>query len=208
MFGSLTGVSTGAAYLTLFSFVLIESGIPVGLLLPGDSLLFGAGLLAANPRSGVAFWPVILLVTVAGVLGDTVGYEIGRRAGRPWLMNRDGWLGARHVDRAEAFTKRFGWAALVLARFTPWVRSFVPVISGIGRMRYLVFVAANLVGAFAWALSIVGLGYYAYHVPWLRNVAFALTGAGIVFALAVIVVQLVGRWRRIRRGRVHDHDRL
>jgi membrane-associated protein len=208
MFGSLTGVSTGAAYLILFSFVLIESGIPVGLLLPGDSLLYGAGLLAANPQSGVAFWPVILIVTVAGVLGDTVGYEIGRRAGRPWLMNRDGWLGARHVDRAEAFTKRFGWAALVFARFTPWVRSFVPVISGIGRMRYLVFVAANLVGAFAWALSIVGLGYYAYHVPWLRNVAFALTGVGIVFALAVIVVQLVGRWRRIRRGRVHDHDRL
>lgn len=208
MFGSLTGVSTGAAYIILFSFVLIESGIPVGLLLPGDSLLFGAGLLAANPDSGISFWPVVALVTVGGTLGDIVGYAIGRRAGRPWLMNRDGWLGARHVDRAEAFTKRFGWAALVLARFTPWVRSFVPVISGIGRMKYLVFTLTNVVGAFAWAMSVVGLGYYAYHVPWLRNVAIGLTAAGIAFAVAVIAVQLVGRARRKRRGQVQSRDEL
>jgi membrane-associated protein len=208
MFGSLTGVSTGAAYLILFSFVLTESGIPAGLLLPGDSLLFGAGLLSANPNSGVSFWPVITLVTLGGTLGDTIGYEIGRRAGRPWLMNREGRLGSHHVDRAEAFTKRFGWAALVLARFAPWVRSFVPIIAGIGRMRYVVFVLANLLGAFAWAMSVVGLGYYAYHVPWLRNVAFALTGVGIALAVVVIIVQLVGRARRKRRGQVQSRDRL
>jgi membrane-associated protein len=198
LFGvNLGDFSAGAAYAIVFVFVLVESGVPAGLLLPGDSLLFGAGLLAAAPGSSLSIPLLVALTCVAGVLGDAAGYELGRRAGRPWLLRRQGRLNASHVARAEVFTARYGWLALVAARFIPWVRSFVPMLAGIGRMRYAVFTVANLIGALAWGTSITLLGYYAYHVPWLRNVATVLTVIVLSAALVMTTAQLV-RSRRQR----------
>lgn len=195
----LSSLSTGAVYLVLFGFVLLESGLPVGLVLPGDSLLFGAGLLAAVPDSGLSLAALVALSTVGGIIGEVIGYETGRRAGRPWLLRHEGrHMNAERLDRAEHFTANYGFLTLVVARFLPWVRSFVAPLAGITRMRYASFMAANVFGAVVWSVSIIVLGYYAYRVHWLRWAAFVITLVAIAAALALSVRQYV-RHRAARR---------
>jgi membrane-associated protein len=191
--GDLQGLSATAVYITLFSLVFVESGLLVGFLLPGDSVLFAAGLLAAEPGSGLSLPLLAAGAFVAAVAGDATGYWTGRRFGRPWLLRRAS-RAARHVERAERFYDRYGWWAVVVARFIPWVRTFTPILAGIARMPYPRFASANLVGAGAWGSGLVALGYVASSVPAVKWAAYAVAGTAI---LASIVVPLVG-WVRAR----------
>lgn len=191
----LDGFSTGVVYLLVLGFVFIESGILVGFFLPGDSLLFGAGLLAASPYSDVSLWPMAIGVTVAAVAGDAVGYLTGRRLGRPWLERRPKMT--HHIERAEAFYERWGPIAVVVARWFPWLRTATPVIAGIARMPYRRFVVANVIGALSWGMGLVLLGYYSYEISWLRATAITI---GLTSAAIMIVVSLV-RLVRARRAR-------
>lgn len=192
-------LSAGAVYVVLFTLVFVESGLLVGFFLPGDSVLFTAGLLAAEPGTGLSLPVLAGGVFVAAVAGDAVGYWSGRRLGRPWLLRRAG-RAARHVERAERFYERYGWWAVVVARFIPWVRTFTPIVAGIGRMSYPRFLSANLVGAAVWGSGLVVLGYVGHSVPAVKWAAYVVAGVAI---LASFVVPLVG-WARRRRDRPAD----
>jgi membrane-associated protein len=190
----LASLTAGAVYLVVFVLVFVESGLLVGFFLPGDSVLFTAGLLAAEPGSGLRVDLLAVGVFVAAVAGDAVGYWTGRRLGRPWLLRRAG-RAARQVEAAERFYHRYGWAAVVVARFIPWVRTFTPIVAGVASMPYRRFLSANLVGAVCWGSGLIVLGYVAHAVPWVKWLAYTVAGIAI---LASIVVPIVG-WARNRR---------
>jgi membrane-associated protein len=201
----LASLGTGAVYAVLLALVFVESGLLVGFLLPGDSILFAAGLLAAQPASRLSL-PLLAIGTfLAASAGNAVGWWTGRRFGRPWLLHRAG-RAARHVERAEEFYRRYGWFAVVVARFIPWARTFVPVAAGVARMPPARFASATLVGAAIWGSGLIVLGYYAAGIPWLRTLAYVVAGTAVA---ASILVPLAG-WllRRSRAaGRVPDAGR-
>lgn len=178
--------------------IFVESGLLVGFLLPGDSILFTAGLLAGAPGSALSLPVLVTGVFVAAVAGNAVGYWTGRRFGRPWFLRRAG-RAARHVERAEQFYLRYGWLAVVVARFVPWARTFVPIVAGVAGMTTARFVSATLVGATVWGAGLIVLGYYANGVPWLKTLAYVV--AGVAIAASVLVP--LGAWllRRFRAGR-------
>lgn len=192
-----------AVYVVLFGFVFVETGILVGFFLPGDSILFTAGLLSAEPGTALSFPVLVVGVTVAAVAGDTVGYWTGARLGRPWL---DGWAGRRgekvqeRLREAEAFYDRWGQWAVVVCRFIPWVRTFTPILAGVARMPYRKFLVANVAGALCWGAGLVTLGHLAHSVPWLRTAAYAVAAVAVVGSFVAAGVALV-RSRRRRQPR-------
>lgn len=188
----LASLSAGGVYAVLFILVFVESGLLVGFALPGDTVLFAAGLLAAREGSQLSL-PVLALGTAAcAVAGDAVGYWTGRRFGRPWVERRAG-RAAKHLPRAEEFYARWGISAVVIARFIPWVRTFTPIVAGAARMPYPRFLAANVVGALLWGAGLILLGYAAHSVPWVRHAAYAVAAASIV---ATVVAGVAGRRHR------------
>lgn len=197
----LGGLTAPAVYGVVLGFVFVESGLLVGFLLPGDTILFGAGLLSGQPGTGVSLPVLATGAFAAAVLGDSVGYRIGARLGRSWVEHRveRGRLDPRHLRRAEAFYRRWGWWAVVTARWVPWVRTFTPVLAGTGRMPYRRFLSANVVGALAWAVGLTVLGNLAASTPALRHASYAV---GAAFVLASVVVGVVG-WLRRREARSH-----
>ena len=195
----LTDLTTAAVYAVVLTLVFVESGLLVGFFLPGDSVLFTAGLLAAEPGSGLRVELLSGGVFVAAVAGDAVGYWTGRRFGRPWLLRRAG-RAARHVATAERFYERYGWGAVVVARFVPWVRTFTPVVAGVARMGYPRFLSANLVGAAVWGSGLVVLGHVGYSVPWVKWTAYAVAGTAIVLSIVAPITAWAVRSRRRRRA--------
>ncbi len=191
----LQAMTAGAVYAVVFMLVFVESGLLVGFFLPGDSVLFTAGLLAATPGSRLSFPLLTAGVVVAAVTGDATGYWTGRRFGRPWLVRRAG-RGLRRVEQAERFYQRFGWSAIVVARFIPWVRTFTPIVAGVARMAYPRFLSANVVGALSWGAGLVLLGYIGHRSEPVRWATYAVACTAI---LASILVPLVS-WRRARRS--------
>jgi len=144
--------------LGIIAIVFAESGLLVGFFLPGDSLLFTAGLLASN---GTLNLPVIMIGSaLAAVAGDQVGYMIGRRAGPALFRRPDSRLfHKKNVERAKAYFDEHGSKTIILARFIPVIRTFVPVVAGVGQMEYRRFVTFNLVGGVAWGAGMPVLGY-------------------------------------------------
>ncbi len=144
--------------LGLFAIVFAESGLLAGFFLPGDSLLFTAGLLASD---GHLNFPLIVTgCFIAAVAGDQVGYVIGRRYGPAVFKRPDSrFFHQRNVDRAQTYFAAHGARTVVLARFIPVIRTFTPVVAGVGRMDYRKFVTFNIVGGFLWAVGVTSLGY-------------------------------------------------
>jgi membrane-associated protein len=189
----LATLTSVALLAVVWGIVFVESGLLVGFFLPGDSVLFAAGLLAADPRTEVSIWVLATGVVVAAVTGDAVGYTIGRRGGRPVLERREGkLLGPGALRRAEGFYERWGWWSIVIARWIPWIRTFCPVVAGAARMPYPHFLSANVVGALVWGAGLTVLGYWAASLPGLRDATIAVgitvatvtTGAAVVRSLA------------------------
>ena len=147
-----------AGYLGLFAIIFAESGILIGLFLPGDSLLFTTGFLASQGYLDV--WVLIPLLFTAAFLGDSTGYWIGDKVG-PKIFNRPKsfWFNPENVEKTRAFFEKHGAQAVVLARFLPIVRTFIPVMAGVGEMKYRTFVFYNAVGAFLWATGLTLGGY-------------------------------------------------
>jgi membrane-associated protein len=148
-----------AGYIGLFAIVFAESGLLIGFFLPGDSLLFTAGFLASQNFLNV--WILVPLVFAAAILGDNVGYAFGRRVGPRIFKKEDSlFFHKDHIRRAEEFYKAHGPKTLVLARFTPVVRTFAPIVAGVGRMHYPTFLFYNILGAVLWAIGMPLLGYF------------------------------------------------
>lgn len=154
------GLVAWGGYLGMSLIVFAETGLLIGFFLPGDSLIVTAGLLAAT--SGIVnVYLLGLLLTVASILGNTVGYAIGAATG-PRLFNRDNSLlfNKRHLYRAHAFYEKHGGKTIILARFMPIVRTFVPVVAGMGQMEYRRYMQYNIVGGVAWIWSMLFIGYF------------------------------------------------
>lgn len=175
--------------------VFVETGILVAFWLPGDSVLFAAGLLAGS-RDDVNILFLVFIIFLAAFIGDQVGYVLGRKYGRSYLERRDSEKIRKMVTRAEGFYEKYGWSAVILARFYPWIRTFMPPIAGIGKMNYYKFLAANALGAFLWGVGITLLGYYAASIPALKGSARAIA---IFFVLLTIVLG-VRNYIRARRA--------
>ncbi|MGZ4612838.1 MAG: DedA family protein [Kineosporiaceae bacterium] len=178
--------------------IFVESGIVVGFLLPGDSILFTAGLLAGEPTSSLSL-PVLAVGSfLFAATGNVVGYWTGSRFGRPWLLARAG-RAVRHVERAERFYARYGWFAVVAARFIPWARTFTPVAAGVAHMSRPRFLSATVVGAAVWGGGLVLLGYLAHDVPWLARLAYVVAALAIGAAVVLPLAGWAGARHRRRR---------
>lgn len=186
--------------LLICGIVFVETGLLIGFFLPGDSLLFTAGLLVATGAMQINIWVLILLIALCAFAGDQLGYYIGRKAG-PVVFNRpeSRFFHQDNVRRAEAFFARHGGKAVVLARFIPVIRTFTPVVAGVGRMHYATFIAYNAIGGAFWALSVTLLGYIlGDRVPFVRdNLDLIFLG---VIALTLIFV-VAGLFRPGKRQR-------
>jgi membrane-associated protein len=164
------------------AFLFIETGLLVGFFLPGDSLLFTAGLLVATGTVHVNILLLGAAAFVAAFAGDQTGYLIGGKAG-PAVFNKPGsrWFRSEHADRAHEFFEKYGRRSVVLARFVPIVRTFLPVTAGVARMRYRTFIAFNAIGALLWGVGVPLLGFWLGRYDWI--------GANIdlIFILIVVV---------------------
>ena len=187
-------------YAILFLIVFAETGLVVTPFLPGDSLLFAAGALAGGGSLDIRF--VALLLLIAAIAGDAVNYAMGRAAGTRviHLARTDPrwgrWINPAYLQRAHDFFVRHGGKAIVLGRFMPIVRTFVPFVAGAAEMSYPAFAFYNITGAFAWVGLCLGAGYLFGNVPVVKD-NFSLVALGIVF---VSVLPMFIEYVRYRRG--------
>lgn len=173
--------------------IFAETGLLVGFFLPGDSLLFTAGLLVSTGAMPVNIWVLMGLLIVSGFVGNQLGYFIGYKAG-PSIFNKpDSRLFKKqHVDSAHAFFEKHGGKALILARFVPIVRTFVPVIVGVAKMDIKKFVLFNAIGAVLWAGGVTLLGYIlGNRVPWVRDNLDIIFIAIVAISVIPIIVELL-----------------
>ena len=173
-------------YLALGAIVFVETGILIAFFLPGDSILFAAGLVAAT-RDDTNIVFLVTIIFIAAFLGDQVGYVLGRKYGRSYLERHSSPRIERMIARAENFYEKYGWSAVILARFYPWIRTFMPPIAGIGKMNYYKFLAANALGAFLWGVGITTLGYYAASIPALKDSSRAIAAFFIILTIALTI---------------------
>jgi membrane-associated protein len=173
-------------YLIVGVIVFVETGILLGFFLPGDSLLFSAGLVAAA-YGNINIVILVSVVFLAAFFGDQVGFVIGRVYGRPYLDKRTSKRMQALIVRADRFYEQTGWWAVVTARFFPWVRTFVPVIAGASRMNYYKFLSANALGAFLWGVGITLAGFYAASIPWVKTFSYAIAAFFIIASIASMV---------------------
>lgn len=191
----------------LLLIVFAESGLLIGFFLPGDSLLFVAGMVAAGTFAdafpkvgevsfGVPMWVLLAGIFVAAFLGDQVGYAFGRKVGPGLFRKEDSKLFKRaYVDKAQVFFEHHGPRAVILARFVPIVRTFCPIVAGVGHMEYRTFVRYNVVGALLWGVGVTLLGYFLGSVPVVRdNIELAILVV-VAVSLGPVVVEFV-RHRR------------
>ena len=155
-------------YLILFLIVFCETGLVVTPFLPGDSLLFVAGAIAA--AGGMNIHLLVVLLIIAAILGDAVNYSIGHYIGPRVLKNRDSrWLNPRHLERAHAFYERHGGKTIIIARFVPIVRTYAPFVAGAASMPYPKFALYNISGAVLWVVSLGYAGYFFGNIPVIKN---------------------------------------
>ncbi len=160
-------------YVVLGLIVFVETGILLGFFLPGDSILFSAGLVAAA-RDDINIVILISVIFLAAFIGDQVGFVIGRKLGRPYLERSKSPRMQRMLVKSERFYDRYGWWSVVIARYIPWVRTFVPPIAGSVKMNYYKFLSANVLGAFLWGVGITLAGFYSGSLPWVKNISYGL----------------------------------
>jgi membrane-associated protein len=190
--------------------VFAETGLLIGFFLPGDSLLFVAGFLASKPK-GLPHLPSIGLVVpvlvVAAFVGNQVGYLIGRRFGPSVFDRPDSRLfSQRNVARTRAFFEHHGTKALVLARFVPIVRTFVPVLAGVGRMDQRTFVTANAIGAVVWAGGVTVLGYFLGQIDAIKNNIELAAIAVVAVSLLPVGIEVLRHRRASSAGDPTSHD--
>jgi membrane-associated protein len=191
----------------LFAIIFAESGLMVGFFLPGDSLLFAAGLFSVRGTL-----PNIAIISigcaVAAVVGDQVGYSVGHKAGPSLFRRPDSRLFKQeYLAKAEEFFEHYGAKAIVLARFVPIVRTFVPVVAGAGSMHYRTFLRYNIIGGVLWAVLFTQAGYWlGKRYPWMVNKIDVLAVVIIAFSLIPIAIEFLRHRRRSARTLAASND--
>ena len=194
---SLADLIRWGGYLVLVAIVFCETGLLVGFFLPGDSLLITAGLVAA--AGSLDIWLLNLLLIPAAIIGDSVGYAIGYRAG-PRLFTKEQSLlfSRKHLLRTREFYEKYGGKTIVLARFIPLLRTFAPVVAGIGQMRYRRFLFYNVFGGFLWVASLTWAGYLlGTLIPDISRYIHIVVLVVILLSMVPVVVEL---WKARRRA--------
>ena len=190
----------------LFLVIFAESGLLFGFFLPGDSLLFTAGMVAAGVFSGTEIgkdvdfniWVLVIGCFVAAVAGDQVGYLFGRRVGRALFRRPDSRLFKReHLEKAEGFFAHYGPKAIILARFVPIVRTFCPIVAGASSMHYATFVRFNVIGGLLWGVGVTLLGYFFGQIDVIEhNFEYAILTVIVVSTLPIVIEVLRHRRRQ------------
>lgn len=178
-------------YAILFLVVFCETGLVVTPFLPGDSLLFACGALAAASPDGMNIVTVMVIFIVASVLGDACNYEIGKHVGMNLVKITHGFVKQEHITKAETFYAKHGHKAIFLARFVPIVRTFAPFVAGIGQMSYMIFAKYNVIGALVWVWLFVGGGYFFGNLPFVKQNFSLITLGIIVVSLIPVVVEFI-----------------
>ena len=181
-------------YVLLFAIVFTETGVVVMPFLPGDSLLFVVGALAA--AGGMDITTVMAVLVAAALTGDNANYWIGRWAGpRVFRLEHSRWFSRKYLERTHAFYERHGGKAIIIARFVPIVRTYVPFVAGIGTMPYARFLGFSVVGALVWVVSLCQAGYWFGNIPLVKD----NLGAVIVIIVAISVTPIAVEFLRARR---------
>ena len=186
-------------FAALFVVIFAETGLVIFPLLPGDSLLFLSGTVVAT--AGIDIHLLVLTLFTAAVLGDSVNYAVGRFIGpiafhRPQETILGRWLKPEYLERTHRFYEKYGGFAIIVGRFVPIVRTFVPFFAGVGAMTYKKFLAFNIIGAAAWVGSLAYAGYLFGNIPWVKDNLAWIVVAIVIVSLIPIVVQYVKERRR------------
>jgi len=159
--------------------------------LPGDSLIFAAGAIAALPHTGLNTFVLFLILAIAAIVGDTSNYWIGHYIGPKVFTSNSRWLKKEHLDRTQAFYEKHGGKTIFLARFIPIIRTFAPFVAGIGKMRYGYFISYNVVGGIVWTSLFLGAGHFFGNLPVVRDNFSLVIIAIIVISLIPAVVEYI-----------------
>lgn len=196
MFDVVSVVKAGG-YLAVGGIIFAESGLLIGFFLPGDSLLFTAGVLASQGYLDIA---VLIIITFgAAVIGDTVGYLFGKKMG-PKIFTRDQsiFFDKQHIIRAQKFYDHHGGKAITLARFMPVVRTFAPIVAGVGKMSYKSFASYNVLGALLWAVGLPLVGFFAgSYIPDVDKYLLPIVAGILLLSVSPAIIHLIR----------HKHDR-
>ena len=188
-------------YAVLFLIIFAETGIVIVPFLPGDSLLFAAGAFCAKPETGLNVHLMAALLFVAAFIGDTVNYWIGAKVGPVVFKRNDSiFLRKKHLEQAHTFFEKYGGRAIILARFVPIVRTFVPFVAGIGGMRYSQFIAYNAIGAFVWIYFFAYAGFWFGNQPFVQKNFKLVILAIIIVSVVPIIVELWRGWRENKKS--------
>lgn len=177
-------------YAILFLIVFCETGLVVTPFLPGDSLLFAAGAVAATVPGSMNVHVVVLLLIVAAILGDGVNYHLGALMGDR-VRNGNRFIRKEYLDRTHAFYEKHGAKTIIIARFVPIVRTFAPFVAGVGKMTYAKFLAYNVIGAIVWVVSLTYLGYALGNVPVVKKNFELVVLSIIVISILPAVIEIL-----------------
>ncbi len=184
----------GWVYLILFAIIFVETGVVIMPFLPGDSLLFAAGMLAAQYPESLNVLYVILLLIVAAFLGDTANYFIGKyfgeRALRIKIFGRN-FVKQEHIDKTHGFFEKYGATTIIIARFVPFVRTLAPFVAGVGHMKYRTFLSYNLIGALVWVIGLTLAGYFLGQIEIIRNNFEKVVLLIIFISIVPIIVSII-----------------
>lgn len=184
-------------YLFLFAIIFIETGLVIFPFLPGDSLIFAASAMAANPKYQLNIWLIYLIVALAAIIGDSINYSIGEwsaKAGakHAWFNNL---INQKNRLAAEKFFERHGPITIVIGRFIPFIRTFIPFISGASKMHYRKFITYNILGGLAWTALFTIIGFFFGNIPVVQN-HFSLIIIAIIL-VSVVPIGIVSLKRKI-----------
>lgn len=183
-------------YVLMFLVIFCETGLVVTPFLPGDSLLFALGALSALP-DGLDVWTLLISLTIAGILGDTVNYHIGKYLGPKVFKENSRFFKTEYLTQTQDFYNRWGAFTIVAARFAPIVRTFAPFVAGIGAMNYKKFIAYNVFGAIAWVFTFILAGHFFGNIPVIkRNFTIVIFGVIFVSILPMLIPWAKSRFKR------------
>ncbi|MFZ6991012.1 DedA family protein [Curtobacterium sp. RRHDQ66] len=199
------------AVLVVCAIIFAETGLLIGFIFPGDSLLVITGLFAfdrGGAIGGIPIWVAALMIGAAAFLGGELGYYIGKKAGPPIFERKEsGLFSKENVDRTNAFFHRFGPLAVILARFVPVVRTFLPIAAGVGRMNYKKYSLYNAIGAVIWGVGVTFLGYFLGYIPFVADLVRNYIDLILIAAVLVTVVPMaLTYFRNARKAKKEEQE--
>ena len=181
----------------LFIVIFAESGILIGFFLPGDSLLFTVGLMIGGGVIQTPIWVACLAISISAVIGDQIGYFIGKKSG-PKVFNKpeSKLFSHKNVERAENFFQKYGAKAVIFAHYVPIMRTFIPVAAGVGNMKYSYYLRNNIIGALSWGISVPLIGYFLGNIAFIREHVIVVTLVLIALSFIPVTMEVIKARKR------------